>query len=70
MAVEDAAGAAGLRLRPLDKKGEKAALQALRQALQVQLSQTEDPATALALAVPLLFMQVSRSFTCCEHPWI
>ncbi|BDA42327.1 E3 UFM1-protein ligase 1 homolog [Coccomyxa sp. Obi] len=57
-AVEEAASAAGVRLRPLDKKAEKAALQVQRQALQANLSQESDPAVALSLAVPLLVMQV------------
>ena len=57
-ALEEAAGAAGVRLKPLDKKAERAALQALRSALQAQLKQEEDPAAALSLAVPLLALQV------------
>ena len=57
-AVEEAASAAGVRLRPLDKKAEKAAVQVQRQALQDTLNHETDPATALSLAVPLLVMQV------------
>ncbi len=57
-AVEEAASCAGVRLRLLDKKAEKAALQVQRQALQANLSQESDPAAALSLAVPLLVMQV------------
>ncbi len=60
-AVEEAASAAGVRLRPLDKKAERAALQPQRQALQAKLEQESDPATALSLAVPLLVMQVMHS---------
>jgi hypothetical protein len=57
-ALEEAAGAAGVRRRPPDKKAEKAALQALKAALQAQLTSEEDPAVALSLAVPLLALRV------------
>jgi hypothetical protein len=42
----------------MDRKAERAAVQAQRQALQQQLGQEQDPAAALSLAVPLLVMQV------------
>ena len=58
-ALEEAADQAGQRLKPLDKKGEKAALQAARQALEQQLRAGEDAATELSLAVPLLVQRVS-----------
>ncbi len=61
-AVEEAASSAGVRLRPLDKKAERAALQVQRQALQANLSQETDPAAALSLAVPLFVMQVMVLF--------
>lgn len=60
--MEEAASAAGVRLRSLDKKAEKAALQVQRQALQANLSQESDPAAALSLAVPLFIMQVMVLF--------
>lgn len=58
-ALDEAASAAGLRLRALDKKAERAALQAQRQALQASISQESDPATALSQTVPLLVLQVT-----------
>ena len=58
-ALEEAADQAGARLKALDKKGEKAALQAERQALEQQLSAGEDAATGLSLAVSLLVQRVS-----------
>ena len=57
-ALEGAAGAVGVRLKPPDKRAERAALQALRSALQARLEAEADPATALSLAVPLLALQV------------
>lgn len=57
-ALEEAAEAAGLRLKPLDRKAEKAALASQRAALKTQLQGEQDPAAALSLAVPLLVMQV------------
>ena len=44
-ALEEAAGAAGVRLKPLDRKAERAALQTERAALQAQLAAEQDPAT-------------------------
>ena len=58
-ALEEAADQAGARLKPLDKKGEKAALQAERQALEQQLRAGEDAATGLSLAVSLLVQRVN-----------
>ena len=58
-ALEEAADQAGARLKPLDKKGEKAALQAERQALEQQLRAGEDAAAGLSLAVSLLVQRVS-----------
>ena len=58
-ALEEAADQAGARLKPLDKKGEKAALQAERQALEQQLRASEDAATGLSLAASLLVHRVS-----------
>ena len=58
-ALEEAADQAGARLKALDKKGEKAALQSERQALEQQLRAGEDAATGLSLAVSLLVQRVS-----------
>ena len=58
-ALEEAAEAAGIRLKPLDKKAEKAALASQRAALRGQLQCEQDPATALSLVVPLLVIQVN-----------
>ena len=63
-ALEEAADQAGARLKPLDRKGEKAALQAERQALEQQLAAGEDAATALSLAVPLLVQRVRTQAAC------
>ena len=49
-----AAEAAGLRLRGADKRGERAAVFALRKALEAQAAAAADPAALLALAVPCL----------------
>jgi hypothetical protein len=49
----------GLRLRRPDKKSEKAALAALRSRLLGALSSEQDPAAALALVVPLLFIKAT-----------
>ena len=57
--LEEAANQAGARLKPLDRKGEKAALQAERQALEQQLRAGEDVATGLSLTVSLLVQRVS-----------
>lgn len=48
-----------MRLKPLEKKAEKAALASQRAALKAQLQSEQDPATALSLAVPLLVIQVT-----------
>ena len=56
--LHDAAEALGLRFKTLDKKAEKAQIQALREDLKVQLAAQSDPAAALSLVVPLLVIQV------------
>ena len=58
LVLEEAAGEAGVRLKRLDKKDEKAALQAEQQALDKQLQTEQDPAAELSLAVPLLVQRV------------
>ncbi|KAL3152351.1 hypothetical protein ABBQ32_001414 [Trebouxia sp. C0010 RCD-2024] len=57
-ATQAAAEAVGLRLKPLDKKAEKALVQAQQDDLQAQLADHTDPAAVLSLVVPLLVMQV------------
>ena len=57
-ALEEAAGEAGVRLKRLDKKSEKAALLSEQQALEKQLQAAEDPAAELSLAVPLIVQRV------------
>jgi hypothetical protein len=58
-ALTAAAEVCGLRLKPLDKKAERASLLQIRQeALQSQLMQATDPAAVLGLVVPLLIAQV------------
>ena len=57
--IQSVIEAVGLRLKPLDKKAEKALVQAQQQDLKAQLAEQNDPAAALSLAVPLLVMQVS-----------
>lgn len=57
-AIELAAEVAGLRLRRMDKKTEKPALASFRQNLISQLEAEDQPATALALVVPLIYTQV------------
>lgn len=59
--LEEAAEAAGLRLKKLDKKGERALVHSYRQTLQRQLASETDPAAALAFAIPLLIAQVPQS---------
>ena len=59
-ALEEAAGVAGVRLRRLDKKGEKAVLHSERQALEKQLQSEEEPAVELSLAIPLLVQRVRQ----------
>ena len=56
--LQAAAEAVGLRLRPLDKKAEKALAQAQQDDLTAQLADQSDPAAVLSLVVPLLVMQV------------
>lgn len=56
-AVEEAAGAAGVRLHRLERKAERPLVAARRAALASALAQEGDPAAALALAVPLLVAQ-------------
>lgn len=58
--VEAASAAAGLLLRPLDKKQEKAAFAAHQEGLKTALQGQQDPATVLSLAVTLLTGQVGR----------
>jgi hypothetical protein len=58
-ALESAADTVGIRLRRPDKKSEKAALAALRSRLLAALSTEQDPAAALALVVPLLFIKAT-----------
>jgi len=58
LVLEEAAGEAGVRLKRLDRKDEKAALQAEQQALDKQLQTEHDPAAELSLAVPLLVQRV------------
>ena len=57
-AIQAAAEAVGLRLKPLDKKAEKALAQAQPEDLKAQLADETDPAAVLSLVVPLLVMQV------------
>lgn len=64
-ATQAAAEAVGLRLKPLDKKAEKALVQAQQDDLQAQLADHTDPAAVLSLVVPLLVMQVSGCNHCC-----
>jgi hypothetical protein len=54
-ALEPLSSACGLRLKPLDKKSERALLLAHRRALAVQLAAETEPPAALLLAVPLLY---------------
>ena len=53
--LEEAAEAAGLRLKRYDKRAEKAAVAEFQQKLSEKLQPEADPAAALALAVPLMF---------------
>ncbi len=48
-----------MRLKPLDKKAERALVQVQLDDLTAQLADQTDPATALSLVVPVLVMQVS-----------
>lgn len=57
--LQAAADGLGLRLKPLDKKAERALVQAQQEDLRAQLAEQADPAAALSLVVPLLVMQVS-----------
>lgn len=52
--LQAAAGAAGLRLRKLDKKAERAWVAAHQRVLVSQAAQAADPGTLLAAAVPCL----------------
>ncbi|KAF5828079.1 hypothetical protein DUNSADRAFT_18260 [Dunaliella salina] len=58
-ALSHAAEVLGLRLKAVDKKQERAVLAQLRAELLGALSSEHDPAAALALVVPLLFMRVT-----------
>ncbi|KAL0031439.1 hypothetical protein WJX77_000485 [Trebouxia sp. C0004] len=53
-----AAESLGMRLKPLDKKAERALVQMQLDDLTAQLADQMDPATALSLVVPVLVMQV------------
>jgi hypothetical protein len=57
-ALEAAAEAAGIQLRKLDRKAEKAMVQETRVALMEKLEGEEDPPEVLSLAVPLIMAQV------------
>lgn len=58
--LQAAAEAIGLRLKPLDKKAEKALAQSQQDDLKAQLANQTDPAAVLSLVVPLLVMQVRQ----------
>ncbi|GBF94592.1 hypothetical protein Rsub_06707 [Raphidocelis subcapitata] len=58
-ALEAAAGECGLRLRRLDKKSEKAAVAAAKARLLALLDAEQEPAAALALALPLLHLRAT-----------
>lgn len=66
-ALQEAAGAAGVQLRKLDKKVEKVMLQEHRAMLTDRLKAEESPAEALSLAVPLLAAQASSFSTLAEN---
>lgn len=57
MELEAAASDVGVRVRRLDKKGEKAAASALRERLLGQLAACEDAPLALTLALPLVALR-------------
>ncbi len=59
-ALEGAACVAGVRLKHLDKKSEKAMLHSERQALKKQLQNRDEPAAELSLAIPLLVQRVRK----------
>lgn len=61
--LQSAAEALGLRLKPLDKKAEKALVQSQQEDLRAQLAGQADSAAALSLVVPLLVMQVGFCHT-------
>lgn len=56
-ALLKACTAAGLQLRKMDKRAEKALVQEHRAALREQLGAVSEPAEALTLIVPLLIAQ-------------
>lgn len=60
-----AAESLGIRLKPLDKKAERALVQVQLDDLRAQLADQADPATALSLVVPVLVMQVSTPDCMC-----
>ena len=60
-ALQEAASMAGLQLRKLDKKAEKALVLEQKASLSERLSSEDDPAAALSLAVPLFVAQASFS---------
>jgi hypothetical protein len=57
-ALVAAAEAAGMHLRKLDRKAEKAMVQGTRAALMEKLEGEEEPPEVLSLAVPLIVAQV------------
>jgi len=54
-ALDQLASATGVRLRPADKKTERTLLQTHRKGLEEKIAAVTDPATALMLAMPLIF---------------
>ena len=69
--LEEAAGEAGVRLKRLEKKSEKAALLSEQQALEKQLQAAEDPAAELSLAVPLIVQRVRHQPASVHfHVWV
>ena len=54
-ALDQLASATGVRLRPADKKTERALLQTHRKGLEEKIAAVTDPAAALMLAMPLIF---------------
>ncbi|GIM08278.1 hypothetical protein Vretimale_12254 [Volvox reticuliferus] len=56
--LDRAAAAVGVRVKKLDKKGEKAALAALRERLLSSLAAELDPPAALAIMVPLAHLRI------------
>ena len=65
-AIEALAGDCGVRLRKLDRRGERSLAAAHAQALRSQLARELDAAAALSLAVPLLLAQVCTFSPCAD----